>query len=253
MRNVNSRPTLLVFTRGAERETRRRRLLPARWAPVELAFHHRCLEATLAAGREAGCALAVSQPVHRAPVTDRRDVRRLPQSGRAFGERLRAAVRHAGDESAGPLLVVGTDTPGLAAGHLRAAIERLEREPSSVVLGPAPDGGIYLLATCRPLDEVLAGVAWRRRDTADSLRAALAEAGIRVTLLEPLADLDRPQDLARWVSLVWRDLAGGWSALIARVREALAALSRLAAPAALGRPRDLATALPGGRAPPSRL
>ena len=250
MANRTERPTLLIFTRGADSETRRRRLLPQRLAAVERAVHQRCVDATVAAGRAAGCAIAVSSPAGSAAGGAASGCHRLPQRGRGFGARLRAAMRQVHALSSGPVVVVGTDTPGLAATHLRAAIDRLEREPDSVVVGPAPDGGIYLLASRRPLDEILADVPWRRRETIDQLLAALAAAGLEVTLLEPLADLDRPQDLARWAS---RSADEGWDALIDLVRRALAALARLAVPAELGRPRGLATVLPAGRAPPLSL
>lgn len=213
-------------------------------------MHHRCLEATLAAGRTAGCAIAVSSPSR----STHDDVIRLPQRHGTFGDRLRAAMRQAYALGTGPVLVVGTDTPGLEARHLRTAIDRLEAEPDSVVVGPSPDGGIYLLASHQPLDGILAGVPWRRRDTIDSLLAALAAAGLRVCLLEPLADLDRPQDLARWAS---RRTAGidsiEWLPIVELVRRALLALRRLAVPDAIGRTHGCVVALPTGRAPPSFL
>lgn len=252
MATAEKRPTLLVFTRGAERETRRRRLLPARLAPIELALHRRCVDAILSAGRDAGCAIAVSSPLPwNPPATGQTDdIHRLPQRGGGFGARLRGAMRRAHALTTGPVLVVGTDTPGLEADHLRRAIERLEDDPDSVVVGPAPDGGIYLLASRRPLDEVLLAVPWRRRETTDALLAALAAAGLQVDLLEPLADLDRPQDLARWLS---RSVGACWRPLVARVRAALEELCRLAVPRVLGRPHRCATALPAGRAPPGLL
>lgn len=258
MPRAKERPTLLVFTRGAERETRRRRLLPPRLASLELALHHRCLEATLTAGRTAGCALAMSSPCR----STHEDVIRLPQRHGTFGDRLRAAMRQAHALGTGPVLVVGTDTPRLEARHLRTAIDRLEAEPDSVVVGPAPDGGIYLLASHRPLDGILAGVPWRRRDTIDSLLAALAAAGLRVCLLEPLADLDRPQDLARWASGRAVGIAGidsitgfarEWLPIVELVRRALLALRRLAVPAVIGRTQGCVVALPTGRAPPRFL
>ena len=156
----------------------------------------------------------------------------------------------------GPVLVVGTDTPGLEARHLRTAIDRLEAEPDSVVVGPASDGGIYLLASHRPLDGILAGVPWRRRDTIDSLLAALAAAGLRVCLLEPLADLDRPQDLARWASgraVGFAGIARDWLPIVELVRRALLALRRLAVPVVIGQTQGCVVALPTGRAPPRFL
>ena len=183
-------------------------------------------------------------------MSNRDDVVRLLQCDGSFGDRLRTAMRQAYALGTGPLIVVGTDTPGLAERHLRAAVDRLETAPDTVVVGPAPDGGIYLLASHRPLDGILAGVPWRRRETIDSLLAALTAAGLRVCLLEPLADLDRPQDLARWASGRAAGIAREWLSLVGLVRRALLALGRLAVPAVLGRTHRCVVALPAGRAPP---
>jgi hypothetical protein len=101
---------------------------------------------------------------------------------------------------AGPLLIVGADVPGLDARLLRAAIEGLAQDPEAVVVGPAKDGGFYLLATARPLGSVLREVRWCGRDTRKTLLVALARAGRPVLLLPPLRDLDRPADVERWLA-----------------------------------------------------
>ena len=121
-----------------------------------------------------------------------------PESG--FKSRLLGAVRRAGAESDGPLIVVGTDTPGLDATVLRDVLATLRRDPDTVVLGPAADGGIYLLAAARPLVGELAETDWRSRRTLSSLRAALRRAGRRVRLLTVRGDLDTRGDLERWIS-----------------------------------------------------
>jgi len=68
------------------------------------------------------------------------------------------------------------------------------------VVGPSLDGGFYLLASSAPLDDVLRSVRWCGGDARRSLLAALERTGRRVVLLAPLADLDTPADLERWVA-----------------------------------------------------
>jgi glycosyltransferase A (GT-A) superfamily protein (DUF2064 family) len=153
---------------------------------------------------------------------------------------------------AGPLLVVGTDVPGLAASHLARALALLDEDADRVVLGPSPDGGFYLLAARRPIDQLATATRWCRRDTLRGLLRTLAEAGRPVTLLAPLADLDRPADLDRWLSRARpRTTTAHWQALTGLLQRALAGLRR---PLAL--PRQLAPRLVfaprlAGRAPPS--
>ncbi len=243
--------SLLVFTLGADRERARRRLLPSRLGRVELDLHRRGLEAALEAGREAGCRveIAAPEPLPLGPVLGR-EVRQWRQRGGSFGERLRRAMASAEERADGkPLIAVGSDVPGLEARHLRQALEELGEDGRRVVVGPSPDGGFYLLAARRPLAPLLAGVRWRRRDTLQSLIAALYAAGCTVCLLPPLADLDHRADLERWLA-TGRPAAVRWQRLWRLLRRLLAELRRPAAPVALGALRPVLAAVPRGRAPP---
>jgi glycosyltransferase A (GT-A) superfamily protein (DUF2064 family) len=242
---------LLVFTLGPHRERRRRRLLPLRCAGQELDLHRACLDAALAAGREAGCRLRVAAP-RRLPLAA--DVATVAQSEGSFGRRLASAVRAVADEvEAGvPLVVVGSDVPGLGAAHLRQALARLAEDRRRVVLGPSPDGGIYLLASRAPLADLLAEVSWCRHDTAERLRSALEAAGFEVELLEPQADLDAPADLEHWLAARRPAPPPAWQALLLALSRLLAQLRRPLLPPVLGRPLPAAQPVRRGRAPPSR-
>lgn len=214
-------PTLLVFTLSPAGESARRRLLPKRFGHLERMLHRRSLDAALSAGRTNRCRLEVSSP-H--PVALDPDVELVGQSGRAFGERFRDAVRAARGRAEGPLLVVGSDAPGLTGGHVTQALERLGEDRGRVVVGPSLDGGFYLLATNRPLDAELAHVRWCSRDTLRTLLAALHASGLEVSMLEPLRDLDRVRDLMAWLatearfSPSWRSYASTLYRLFARLR-----------------------------------
>ena len=240
-------PTLLVFTLGAAHEALRHPLLPWRHREEELRLRHACLEATLEAGRRAGCRLEVSSP-SRLDVAQ--DVYWRRQRGDTFGERLRQAIGAALAHSSGPLIVVGADVPGLTPQHLQAALLELARHPDSIVLGPSLDGGFYLLAAARPIDDALRCVAWCGNDARRSLTSALRSSGRGVHLLEPLTDLDSPGDLERWVrSAGARNLV--WAPWIQRLRQVLAALK---APRHDGPPpcRSIQPLLDSpGRAPPT--
>lgn len=248
------RPTLLVFTLGAEAEGRRRRLVPEPLRDRETALYRECLDGALAAGRACGCRLEVSAP---APLRLPPDGRYRRQATGPFGERLAAAFDAAGPRESAPVVVVGTDTPGLAACHVDRALTLLAAGPSDedgdrVVVGPSPDGGLYLLAASRPLGEVLRRVPWRRRRTLSALRHALAAAGFDVLLLDPVADLDRVGDLERWLARPGTSASAGLRRLALLLTRLLAALRRpyLGPPA--HRPRLAPVPVRPGRAPPRR-
>ena len=241
-------PTLLALSRGASSERARRRLLPGALGALEQQTHEALLAATLAAGREAGCRLAVSSPT---PRGEAGEIAWIAQSGTDFGSRLEASVARCAALGPGPLLIAASDVPGLSSGHLLRAISWLAEDPDRVVLGPSPDGGMYLVAFARPIPHLATAARWCRRDTLASFVRTLAALGRPVAFLPPLRDLDRRTDLDRW-------LAGRSAAELFRTlrRDLRAALSTLLRPAAS---RVLGCLLVGfeskraGRAPPPLL
>lgn len=239
--------TLVIFSLGPERERARRRLLPGDWSEVELRLHRQGLETALEAGRSCGFRVVVSAP---GELDLPPGVERAPQVGRTFGERLEHALRRVrADRPGGPVVVVGSDVPGLTPDHLVRALALLEDDAERVVVGPSPDGGFYLLASRRPVEDHFAAVRWRRRDTLASLLTSLEAAGRPVAFLPALADLDRRSDLEHWLSDTVAT-TGPWAELRGLLRSILSLLRRPAALPLIGMPRDPATATPGARAPP---
>ncbi|HEY2291065.1 MAG TPA: DUF2064 domain-containing protein [Thermoanaerobaculia bacterium] len=239
-------PTLLVFTLGAARESARRSLVPGELRGLEIGLREGCLAAALDAGRGCGCRLEVSSSARLALPPE---VSHVPQPGADFGDRLARAMDAAFARGAGPLLVVGTDVPGLSAEPLREALDLLADEPNRVVLGPSPDGGLYLLAACRPIAGLATAVRWCGRAALGDLLRHLEAAGRPVVLLTPLADLDRPSDLDGWISRAGADAR--WRGLARLLRQALAGRRRPLVPAALGGPRFAFSPVYSGRAPPA--
>ncbi len=238
-------PALVVFTLGPGREQARRGWLGARGAAIERAVHEQGLAAVLEAGRANGCRLVMAAPRSASRVADATFV---TQAGDSFRERLVAAVATVEAEGSAPLVVVGTDTPGIGRQTVAAALQRVTTRPDSVVVGPSTDGGIYLLAAARPVAALLDRVRWRSTATLRSLVETLETAGLRVHLLEPLRDLDSRNDL-EWWSARARLLTGAWRRLLARVGVTLASLARWAGAPRRLRPAE-AVAAPAGRAPP---
>lgn len=120
----------------------------------------------------------------------------LPQRGGLLGDRLACALADVHSPAAGPVLLVGMDTPQLRPGHLLAALAALRRTP--VVLADADDGGWWLIGLRDPRHaEVLRGVAMSRPDTAARTRDAFAARGLSVGSLERLTDVDTIGDARR--------------------------------------------------------
>ena len=100
----------------------------------------------------------------------------------------------------GPALVVGSDVPDMDAALVSRAAAMLDQAP--VVLGPAVDGGFWLVAMRRPDARLFADVKWGSSTVLAQVLANAAAANLRVALAKELADCDRPEDLARWPDLL---------------------------------------------------
>jgi rSAM/selenodomain-associated transferase 1 len=118
----------------------------------------------------------------------------VPQADGDLGRRLAAFVEQQQAAGARAVVLVGTDSPTLPVGHVETAFAELER--ADVVLGPAADGGYYLLGCGPNRPPVFEGIAWGSgRVLADTV-AALADPRWRVAVLPPWYDLDTADDWA---------------------------------------------------------
>jgi len=117
----------------------------------------------------------------------------LPQAGGDLGDRLAACLDELLRTGAERVAIVGADTPHVPAARYRRALALLDRD--DLVLGPALDGGYYLVAARMARPELFVGV---QMGTATVLKETVARAGrlgLRVGLLPVLRDLDRVDDL----------------------------------------------------------
>jgi len=113
-----------------------------------------------------------------------------------LGRRMLRAFREAFAAGAARAVIVGTDCPGITAALLEKAFDQLGRH--DLVLGPAEDGGYYLIGLRRPVRQLFEGMAWGTDKVLRETLFAAERLGLSVALLEPLADVDRPEDLPVW-------------------------------------------------------
>ena len=195
-------PQLLVFARVPALGRVKTRLAAGVGEPVALAIYHELLAITRTAIVEARVPATVwlADTVGQHPTDE--EMQHWPniaarcQPAGDLGTRMTAAFAAAFAAGAGRVAIIGTDCPGLRAAHLTQAFALLEAH--DVVLGPATDGGYYLLGLGQPQPELFQNKAW----STDSVMAdTLADAhrlGLRVALLPELRDVDTAADLAAW-------------------------------------------------------
>ena len=124
-------------------------------------------------------------------------VRLLPQSGADLGVRMSAAFARAFERGAGRVAIIGTDTPAVSRATVAGALDALDE--ADVVVGPAEDGGYYLLALRQPRPDLFEGMAWSTPAVLEETLARAARGGLRVRQLTRRRDIDTPGDLgAEW-------------------------------------------------------
>ena len=103
----------------------------------------------------------------------------MPQRGAGLGNRERGVFEDLFRGGFSPVVLIGSDLPGLPAERMGEALARLDAAPDTVVLGPASDGGYYLIGLDRPgagnpVPDLFTGVrwssAWTRADTVAAAR-----------------------------------------------------------------------------------
>jgi rSAM/selenodomain-associated transferase 2/rSAM/selenodomain-associated transferase 1 len=118
-----------------------------------------------------------------------------------LGARMGQAFQsHFAQHPHGPLLLVGTDCPALAPGHLQQAAQALQDH--DVVMIPAEDGGYVLIGMRRWVPQALESITWSTDQVLLQTREQLRTCGARWTELDTLWDVDEPADwerLLRWL------------------------------------------------------
>lgn len=123
-----------------------------------------------------------------------------PQSEGDLGARMERAIRRSLEESHA-VVVVGTDAPQVTSSLVERAFQELRE--ADLVLGPALDGGYYLIGLKRPRPELFRAIPW---STSEVLEATLFRArslGLKTHMLPALRDVDSLED--------WQELRGSLS------------------------------------------
>jgi len=189
--SIDPPPRIVIFARWPEPGRVKTRLAGTHGEQGAARIYRRLLDHTLAVARESG--LPVELCVTGAPSA---------QFEKEFGPGLAVSEQGEGDLGARmarvkpPALVIGSDLPALSPGLLREAAKALESHEA--VIGPARDGGYWLIGLREPMPWLFAGMPWSTAEVLPQTLARLAARGIAPALLAELADIDTPEDLAAW-------------------------------------------------------
>jgi uncharacterized protein len=120
----------------------------------------------------------------------------VAQGSGSLGLRLQRQLLRGCREGAAAVVLIGSDLPALAAEDLVEAFQVLEHR--ALVLGPAGDGGYWLIGRRRATPQLFTGIAWGSDRVLAQTLALARQAGLEAALLAERHDLDRPADLDPW-------------------------------------------------------
>jgi uncharacterized protein len=195
---------VLIFVRAPERGRVKTRLAADIGNDAALAVYERLGRHTVAVARSLGRAVRVR--VCHTP-DDAGDavaawlgdgVEYRGQDDGDLGQRMGRAFADAFEDGAERVVIVGSDLPGLTPDLLRDALALLGGHPA--VLGPARDGGYYLLGLHQSMPDLFRDVPWSTDRALEVTLERFAAAGITPAMLPELNDVDTADDLPEgWV------------------------------------------------------
>jgi uncharacterized protein len=118
------------------------------------------------------------------------------QQGADLGERMYRAFEHCFAEGARRVCIIGSDCYELETAHVLQAFEALRQQ--DVVLGPAADGGYYLLGLQEQQPELFRNKVWSTPDVLSEALQDCQRLGLSTFQLPLLHDLDTVRDLKRY-------------------------------------------------------
>lgn len=190
-----------VFAKSPEPGRTKTRLIPLLGEAGAAAFHarqvHERLERLTSTGLcavELWCSPSSSTAFFR-DCLERYDVKLHDQSPGDLGRRMHHALSSALDQAEAAVLV-GTDCPSLCAADIDETFKRLY-QGTDVVLGPAHDGGYYLVALQQPVPGLFTGIPWGTAAVFTETVTRLGQLGLSHHCLAERMDVDTPEDYHR--------------------------------------------------------
>ena len=124
-------------------------------------------------------------------------LRRLPQRGADLGERMATLLERLLADGHPAALALGADSPTLPMAWVAEAARTLAGGAADLALGPAEDGGYYLIGLRAPCRALFRDVPWSTDDVTRVTLERAREAGLRVRVLPRWFDVDSEPDLRR--------------------------------------------------------
>jgi rSAM/selenodomain-associated transferase 1 len=121
----------------------------------------------------------------------------ISQQGIDIGERMDLAIRALLDRGAEKAVLTGADIPDLNRDIISEAFAALDH--ADIVIGPAKDGGYYLIGMKEPHSEIFQGIPWSTEKVFEKTVQTIRELRLSHADIRTLSDLDRTEDYSRFL------------------------------------------------------
>jgi len=205
---MNLRERLIIFTRYPEPGTTKTRLIPHIGAMAAAELQRQMTARVLGQASALMGRQNMALEVRYEGGNDRlmkawlgEGLNYVSQGEGDIGQRMARALHDTLPQGAASAVLIGSDIPDITTTLLASAFEKLAEE--TVVLGPATDGGYYLIGlTARALAKasmaIFTDMPWGTSGVLQETCRRLERVGLAYRLLDKLSDIDRPEDLVAW-------------------------------------------------------
>jgi rSAM/selenodomain-associated transferase 2/rSAM/selenodomain-associated transferase 1 len=119
------------------------------------------------------------------------------QEGDTLGDRMRSAFERLFAAGYSTVVMIGSDIPSLPGAHVAQAFQSLRDRPDGLVIGPAADGGYYLIGLRRLCPALFTSIAWSSADVLAATTSVAEKSGLTLSRVPPWYDVDTVEDLRR--------------------------------------------------------
>jgi uncharacterized protein len=200
---ASSKQHLIIFTRYPEPGKTKTRLIPVLGSIGAANLQRQMTEYTIFQVKELQRTIDISMEVRFAGGDSQLmqdwlglDLVYQSQGEGDLGSRMARSLLQAFQSGAEKTIIIGTDCPGVNAQILATAFEKLHT--CDLVIGPAIDGGYYLIGLQQPILELFTNIEWGTAEVFQKTVEIAQKLNLSQVNLPPLADVDRPEDLAIW-------------------------------------------------------
>jgi uncharacterized protein len=195
--------TLIIFSRYPEIGKTKTRMIPALGASGAAELQRQMSEHTIKIARQLQLSRPISIEIHFAGGSQELmqnwlggDLNYYPQINGDLGMKMQAAFDRALNNDRQKVITIGTDCPDINLAILQKAFDLLEN--CDLVLGPADDGGYYLIGLTALIPQLFKGIAWGTPEVLAQTQRIAKNLNLNTAYLTTLRDVDRPEDLFIW-------------------------------------------------------